>query len=241
MTDGKRGMAELAGTALVGGAIGGLLVWLLMRPSDEITEPKPDPDSAEVAAPTPPGDDPVPTVDADRVAALERKLATLERQVMTRQKLKAYADELQGGGGADANGSAPPPADPEDPAFELAVRSVLDKANYEREQEREQRREERREERVVRQVDYLADKLDLDDDQVAKVEEILLEQTEAFRALRDSDNRPVTRREWREAARNIRTQTTEKLGGVLSEEQFSAYGKLQEEEGFGRRGRRGRD
>lgn len=224
---------ELAVAALVGGAVSGAIVWYLGRPPEAAADVSPDDPMAE-----PPGvPDEASSGDAERVAALERKVATLQRQIATRQRLEAYAEQLRDGEGGATRDADAPPADPEDPVFELAVRNVIDKANYERERERDVRREERREERVLRQVDYLADKLGLDDTQVARVEEVLTLQTEAFAELRDSDERPVTRREWREQARAIRDETTSKLAEVLSEEQMAGYAKLQEEEGFGRRGR----
>jgi hypothetical protein len=236
MADDRRRPLEFLAAAVLGGLVGGAVAAKFGSPAQ--VAPQPDSASVSTSSPHEPPPDPRDALGADdglgpddgRVLALERKVALLERVLAKRRAKQADA-------GSD-EGDVRPPADPEDPEFELAVRTIVDRANEQREQEREDVRDERRQERVARRVDELTEKLGLDDDQVDKVETILLEQFEAFSELRSGDERPVTRTEWRERRQAIRGETNNKLGEVLDETQLSSYAKLQEEEGNGRRRRR---
>src|SRR5690606_13365353 len=101
--------------------------------------------------------------------------------------------------------------DAEDPTFELAVRTVLDRVDWEREEERQVIQTKRREERAQRQTELLTERLQLNGSQQQDVQRILNEQMDAFRKLRgdssDGTQRPTTRSEWRARIDHIRAET----------------------------------
>ena len=102
------------------------------------------------------------------------------------------------------------------------------------------RRDERRQQRVDGQLDLLSEELTLSAEQIDQVEKLLVAQMDRFRELRegDVDQRPRTRREWRERIREIRQDTRDELAKILNADQLATYDKLEEEDrGFGRRGR----
>ena len=130
--------------------------------------------------------------------------------------------------------------------FALAVRSVVDEWDNERQEERQARRNERRQERRDRHLENLTDKLGLSSAQKRKVAEILDEHFQRRRALWERDaGRPVTRSDWREAMGNIRRESEQELKDLLDEEQLESYETLSEEgdspfsRGGGRRRGRG--
>jgi len=222
--------------AVAGGLAGGLVVWLLTKPPDQDVKP-----TAEAVASAPSMVD-KPRESNSPLSGLERRVAQLERQIGTRIRLRAEVERLAASDDAEGDnteGRRQVPVDSEDPAFELAVRSVIDRSNYERDQSRRDERAERREDRVAGQVDHLTEQLGLSDEQVALVEALLLAQMETFGELRDSDDRPRTRREWRERTAEIRAEMRSELAGVLDEDQLEKYDELQEDD-LGRRGRPGR-
>ncbi|HMR10738.1 MAG TPA: hypothetical protein PKA88_33400 [Polyangiaceae bacterium] len=209
-----------------------------MKPATKVEKAKA---SAEAA----PNDEDAPATqpaggDSERLRALEREVAQLKRKSAAAQALAQYAKGISAQEG-DA-GAAVPFIHPEDPVFELSVRSVLDKVDQERDDERRERRSERQRESVRRQTELLTERLKLNPSQIAQVEKILRERVERFRALREGDAgpRPVTRSEWRERMRSMQKETDDKFKEVLSESQLKDYEKYSEEEGFGpgRGGRR---
>lgn len=193
---------------------------------------------------------------AYRLDRLEADIRALRKQNQSTDALRKYAKALnQGGTGkptgadgddGDAAAAAQPDAvvDAEDPSFELAVRTVLDRVDWEREEEQRVTQTKRREERAQRQTELLAERLKLNGPQTQKVQQILTQQMDKFRALREGDDsntpRPTTRSEWRARIETIRTDTERKLSEVLDDEQMSSYRTFVEEEGFGPSGGRGR-
>ncbi|HEY6723500.1 MAG TPA: hypothetical protein VI197_05685, partial [Polyangiaceae bacterium] len=95
-----------------------------------------------------------------------------------------------------------------------------------------------------RQTGLLAERLKLTPPQTQKVQQILVEQMNTFRSLREGDEggapRPANRDEWRGRVESIRTETERKLAQVLNDEQMTSYRAFVDEEGFGPRGGRGR-
>jgi hypothetical protein len=193
-----------------------------------------------------------PRVDVDglraRLDELEGRLSTLQRQQQARVKLQKYADSLAEGEEGET-AVKPTPAggviDGEDPTFELAVRSVMDRAEWEKDEEQKVVRTQRRNERVTRQTELLRERLRLSDEQTQAVSAILVKQMESFRALRGGDDdsqgpRPATRSEWREKIGAIRQQSDDELAKHLSEGQMRDYRSFAEEEGIGTRGFGGR-
>ena len=234
--------------ALVGGAAGAGATWALSRESGSSAKAKA---KAEKSSEARARDDENEAL-AYRMDRLENDLRALRKQKQSTDALRQYAQTLDKKGTENAGvGQAPsagdaadPVLDAEDPSFELAVRTVLDRVDWEREEERKVTDTKRREERVQRQTELLTERLKLTPAQTQKVQQILVEQMDTFRNLRgggDTDApRPSNRSEWRERVDAIRTETERKLSQVLDNEQMTSYRAFVDEEGFGARGGRGR-
>jgi hypothetical protein len=220
------------GCAVVGGAVGGWLVPLL-RP--EPSEPRkvlaPPVDSAAAS-------EQVSDLDA-RLTELEDRVSALSGQLRVRQTLEKQARAIaQAETSSKTSGVAPAalPAGAEDPAFQLAVRSVLDEVEWEKDQQQEAEREQRQSARVERQAARLKEQLKLNPEQAAEVSTILTEQAEQLRALRVQRREraePPTRQERQQQFAELRRQTEERLRQTLTPEQFASYEKMAEEDGFG--------
>lgn len=179
-----------------------------------------------------------------KLAAMEGRLESLQRQQRSRQALEQYARQLsqsENGKAPDAEGNQPANSgtvQAEDPVFELAVRTVLDRVDWEREEEERLVRAQRRSERAERQTELLTERLGLTEEQTERVAAALTAQMDRFRALRDRDDAsggrgPATRTEWRQRAGEIREQTEKELSEVLDENQMQGYRAFVEDEGFG--------
>lgn len=243
-------LALVVVAALVGGAAGSGATWALSRDggsgkgaahgakAEKPSEARAREDESEAVA--------------FRIDRLENELRALKKQRQSTEALRQYAQALDkpsdkhGGAERDpSDGDASEPVvDAEDPSFELAVRTVLDRVDGEREEERKVTETKRREERAQRQTELLSQRLKLTPAQTQKVEQILVDQMNTFRKLREGDDgaapRPSSRTEWRARVETIRTETERKLGEVLNEEQLTGYRAFVDEEGFGPRGGRGR-
>ncbi|MEZ4221510.1 MAG: hypothetical protein R3B13_11335 [Polyangiaceae bacterium] len=228
-------MLPLVLAGLLGGAVGGGAVGLVMKPSGKAARTTASAESREAEnAPAA-----AASGEAARIAALEREVAQLKKKSAAAQALAQYAKSISA---SEDGGTAVPFIHPEDPVFELSVRSVMDKVEQEKSDERQTRRTQLQQERVKRQTDQLAERLKLTPDQRSKVEKILLDRVERMRALRDPDAGavPTTRNDWRERMRTMQKETDDKLAEVLSESQMKDYQDFREEEGGFGRGRRGR-
>lgn len=226
---------SLAIAAVVGGAVGGLAVGLVMRTS----EPEPSRSSQRIR------EEPSVTADDDeqlesRVQRLEAQLGEMQRRSAAASALADYAKVLAANQepSADAGRGLNPVIDGEDPVFELAVRSVVDKLETERHNARRAEREQRQVEQAQRQADFFAERLRLNSSERARMEQIIVDQMRAFQNLWRGDadagqERPRSRDEWRERVNAIRQDTEQKLSGVLSSEQMEEYKKLVAQEGFG--------
>jgi len=237
--------------ALVGGGAGAGATWALSRDSggpakDAALRGKADKSSDARAR------DDESEAMAFRIDRLENELRSFKKQRQSTEALRQYAQALDKPGdknaGADRDPSAgdspEPVVDAEDPSFELAVRTVLDRVDGEREEERKVSETKRREERAQRQTELLSQRLKLTPAQTQKVEQILVEQMDTFRKLREGGDgdapRPSSRSEWRARVETIRTETERKLSEVLNDDQLTGYRAFVDEEGFGPRGGRGR-
>ena len=226
--------------ALIGGGVGGAVVHFAAPKNNA---------PAKTSASAEPAPSATSTADLEkRLDALERNVSTLKRKSAAAQALKEYASVMakaDGDGGAPNPHAMNPVVDAEDPVFDLAVRSVLDRVDWEKEEERRVNRATRRTARAQRQADYLTEQLGLTPSQRSEIEKILTERMEAFGRLRnppDGGSRPLTRRDWREAGSKIRADAEKKMETVLDESQMEKYRELDQEErgrGRGRRGGRG--
>lgn len=230
--------------AVLSGIGGGVAGSLATTAFGSATTPKPEARKTERAK------DPAETEAqaglAERIEDLQGQIARLRQQQNARSTLQKYAKQLAADDNdSDASAKMAPPSvmDAEDPGFELAVRTVMDRVQWERDEERKVTRAQRRQQRVSRQVDWYTDQLGLDGGQKQRLEEVLEQQMEKFRDLRDRDGGPPLRRsEWREQVSKIRQDTVKQLAEVLNSSQLDNYQKLVEEEGWGPgrgRGRRG--
>ncbi len=223
-------------SALVGGAVSGFVVNRLGAEREAVeveAEPK---KKKKVATPR------VDTQLETRLAELEGQLASLRRSQQAREALTKFAESM-----TDDESDAPKQKKPSgvvdeaDPVFELAVRSVMDRVEWEKDEEEKAVRQQRRTERASRQTALLTERLKLSEEQAQEVSAVLTSQMDRFRGLRDrdgesGDSRPATRSEWRERIETIRKETEQELAKVLSEEQMAAYQSYAEEEGIGGRG-----
>lgn len=212
-------------SALVGGIVGGGLVWIVVGHDSTAkrhaisAEPSPSSAGGPVAAD---GTD----VDA-RLARLERRSAAAQALGEVARAMNAH-----GGDGGIAKFS-PSDVKADNPVFELAVRSVLDRVEWEKGEERKVEQQNQRAERAKSMSDYLAQKLSLSGDQKAGVERVFTESMEALRSLReppDGGRAPQSRDEWRQAMNAVRTQTDQKIAQVLSPAQMQSYQALQEQD-----------
>ncbi len=214
-------------SALVGGAAGGLLVWYLAPTTAQSTPTADDTVTQAVATALPGEQSPSPRgPEGERIEKLERSLKSLQQRMTAQAKVDAIEEAEPG---AEAEGKRVT-LSASDPKFENAVRAVLDKAKWEAQQEERDQRDEEMDKRIAREVDDLVDALDLSDDQADQVEVVLRARGERFRALREGDDRPLTRNDWREKFAEIQAETNKKLAGVLDAEQLKAYEKRQEEQ-----------
>src|SRR5690606_11149981 len=149
------------------------------------------------------------------------EVSRLRQQQATERRLHGLAERLQqpappsddGGGGA---GKALARGD--DPRFELAVRQVLDRVDWEREEEERLVNAQRRELRAEHTSQLLSERLRLAPAQQAQVAKVLAKQMQAFRELPnppDDAERPATRSEWVKRMEAIRDETEQALSGIL--------------------------
>lgn len=230
----------LLGSSLSGALAGSAAtLWLSRAPvaANEAQRP-PSPSKPAPRAPT------LDVSDVEsRVTELEDRLEALQAQERSRRSLQKYAEAVAADAKEDqGEGQQRPKAagvvDAEDPAFELAVRSVLDQVDWEKDEERKVVRQQRQSERARRQVQMYTERLQLSSEQQQAVASALAEQMDKFRALNDDESAaPLTRAERRERGAQIRTQTEQALSVVLTPEQLSAYRAIAEETSAGRRER----
>lgn len=220
-------------SALFGGAVGGGVVSLLRPEPNPPNEPPKRPGPwVDSAAPS----EPLSDLDA-RLTELEDRVSALSSQLRVRQALEKQARALAQGepAAAEARAGALPKV-AEDPAFQLAVRSVLDEVEWEKEQQQEAERAQRQSARVERQTARLTEALKLDPEQVSEVSAIFTEQAEQLRSLRvqrRDPSEPSTPQQRQQQFAQLRSQAEERLRQTLTPEQFASYQKLAEEGGFG--------
>lgn len=223
------------------GAGGGLLVWLLVPVGGALHTPTAEKLPKESSSSVPPS-----------IGDFEARLLRVEKQTADLQRLlrflslgagSANTDDADAEHG-DAGTRFASVVDSEDPVFDYAVRSVLDRVEWEREEERRVVGAQRRVERAQRQTDLLTAELGLSPEQRETVGRILVERMEAFNQLRSGDagSEPATRGQWRHLIAEQRRETEEKLSKVLEPEQLRKFQEFQREEGLfggGRGARRG--
>jgi hypothetical protein len=233
-------MLRTIAAAIVGGLVGGLLVWTFL-PAAGQGEGAIQPETRLGAEPTGPAapEDPPPRRDERerdddaRIQRLERLVKLLQQRQAAQAQLDAKETRPRASDGPDDEGEPNRVTlNAADPRFEQAVRTIIDKAQGEQEEKHTDRREDRRDKRVTRKVDYLVDKLELSTEQQEKVDTIFFTQAEAMRALFGGDDRPVTRKQFRERMAAVREETKKRLLEVLSASQKTSYEQLEQDEGF---------
>lgn len=178
----------------------------------------------------------------ERLAALERRMAQVERRSLLRPATPAggtpAAPNPLPPAAAQANRGDETPKAVDDPVFEAAVRDVVQRVDEERENERQVQREEQRQAAAQRWAADLTEKLGLRDDQktrlLALAREFYDHMREAFRGDAGAALPPEDRRE---KMRTLRKQYEEKIGGVLDPAQLGEYQKLDDDLKLGARPR----
>lgn len=220
--------------ALVGGALASWLTVLqTSSPSVEAEKPKKSAGQSSSKA------DDVADEDEDalheRLRKLEHRLSVMTRAVASRGPLGQDGEDSGSDGSILPSGAS----DVADPVFEAAVLDVMDREVERKEGEEEAYREGLRVERSKRFASTLGEQLALGTEEQEKMAKIITDYFNTFRDLRDSPDRPVTRREWSEKSAELQAALEARLKETLSKEQYEAYEALPEEDkiGFGRGGR----
>ena len=98
--------------------------------------------------------------------------------------------------------------------------------------------------RVERRVGMMTERLQLSAQQATQIRQILTQENEQMRALREKAQGGADRESLRPQMQSIREGTEKKIDGVLTEQQRKTYGELREqmrkergERGEGRRGK----
>ncbi len=226
--------------ALGGGLVGGGLVYTLGLSTDPGTEQ--DAEAARgidrAASGSTKKAETEKASDADvrgRLEELDERLRSLQRSMTARENLKRYAKALGEQDDADSPAEAQerrPEPDANNPAFELAVRTVYDRIEWEKNEEQQAERKLRGRQRAEHQTEMLSEDLSLRPAQTDRVRSILAEQMAAFAELRNPNNqeqRPQGRDEWRQRLRQMRTNTDGKMEEVLDAEQLEKYRQLMQQ------------
>ncbi len=227
----------LALVAMGGGVAGGAAVYGLTPSSERATTSA---DKRATESRTSPGahDDAADRSASDiseRLQELEDQVRGLQRSLNARQELRRYAKALgDDDKPTDDSERSVVAADAEDPGFELAVRTVYDRIEWEKNEEEQAERTLRSQQRAEHQAEMLSEDLGLDSEQVTRVRTILSEQMAAFSDLRNPNNnteaRPRSREEWRERITAMRSKTDGKMEEVLSKEQLQKYRQIVEQQ-----------
>ena len=216
-------------TAVVGGAIGAVLTFLLLKPS-AVTRVQPERTAAVEHA------EPAKSPLDGRIAALERAVQALSlRDSMARATAKGPSDA-----GAEKQPSADVAPIVDNPVFEAAVRDVMERAEQERNVEREAQRAEWRKQASEDWANDLTGKLRLTDMQKAKDLAVASDYWDKLRDLRQGDaGAAPTRQELRARMDELRAAAETELGKVLSPTQMNSYRELDQASRLGTRRNRG--
>ncbi len=211
-------------TAVIGGAVGGLLTHHSSTTSAKAVE------SAD-ADPAQPGQS---GALSDRVSSLERQVAQLKREKNAIAALRAYGSAIAANRPApDAGASPGTPVD--DPVFQAAVEDIIQRTQQEQRQQRMQRFTQRIDDR-------LTSALQLDAAQQQKVAQAISDYMQKVRDMwenRDTDaglGRDARRQQMDKLRKDART----KIAGSLRSDQLDKFNSMDDVLPFGRRGGGGR-
>jgi hypothetical protein len=177
-----------------------------------------------------------PSDASGRLSKLEHRLALMTRALS--QRVGEPQDDEESQEGLLPQGAS----DVADPVFEAAVLDIMDREQERKTEEQDSYRKELRVERSKRFAAGLSEQLKLSPEEQEKVSQVITDYFESFRQLRDSPERPVTRREWGEKSAELKATLEKQLQESMSAAQFREYQDLPEEDkiGFGPpRGSRG--
>jgi hypothetical protein len=224
----RRG-AELLLAGVIGGAIAGVGVWKLApaKPA-EVTGDKIGAEDRPVAPAAVHDTESQMSPDA-RIARLEDHVRRLQKELASQSKMSAEEGDTQA---AEDGGAQKVTLNAADPRFQQAVRAVINQSELERDEIEKDKRSEQRETWIAKQVDRMSERLGLSEAQATEVEQLLIDQFDQFRALREAEDRPSSPKEWRERMEVIRAETKKKMAEVLSAGQLADYDKMLEEDGW---------
>ncbi len=214
--------------SLVGGGLSSWVThWALSPP--EVTAEKP----AKTSRPTAKGRDADEEGEGseevnERLRKLEHRLSVMTRAVAQRSNGEPGQDD-------DDDGRLLPEgaSDVADPVFEAAVLDIMDREVERKAEEQDTWRKELQVERSKRFASELGKQLTLATQEQEKIAQIITEHFESFRALRDSPDRPVTRREWTEKSAELQAALEQRMKEALSPAQYQIYQELPPEDKIG--------
>lgn len=169
-------------------------------------------------------------------SAAEERMRKIEHRIALLSHALAQREGRESGQLGDEGDSGRVVAtDVADPVFEAAVLDIMDREESRKTEERDTWRSELRVERSRRFATELQKPLGLSADQRDRVAEVVQAYFQEFQDLRDSPDRPVTRRQWAERTENLQKTLEEGLKATLTPSQYSAYEALSDEDkiGFG--------
>ena len=230
-----KGLVSHTLMAVVGGGVGGIAVWSVASHGGA---PK---ISRELSAARSEGDASAGSRASANVVSdgrsgrrLEERLATLERQTRSQTAIAQYVQHMDPDAGAN---------DPtlqglvaaNNPVLETAVRGVMDRIATERKEQRETDAKNRQMERATNASNLLEDKLKLDGNQKAQVEQAFLTAMDSLRKLRESGQEGTPgpgaeRIDWRQATTNVRQTLDKEISSTLSEAQRKTYAELKQKD-----------
>ena len=236
----EKGLATAIIAAVLGGAVGSGVTLAVSHPWTPEPETKAarqkrtlDDDTKRSRAES---SDEAPGPTSRRSGSDDARFAALERRVKVLTAALAQQDQ-RGDGGSAAPGGA---VDVADPVFEVAVMDIIDRVEAQKKEERDERRDEMRRQFSARMSDELETALGLTAEQKRKLGEVIAAHFDAIRALRDAEDRPATRAEWRKRIDAVTAQSEHELEAFLSPDQMSSYRELDAEQRIGGGWGRGR-
>ncbi len=224
----------------VGGGIAGGALVLTLNASESEPKAEAERSAKEKSRPKLEAEEDDEDVDnplSGRVKSLERRVSLLT--LAAERGGTAFA---KGDAGADSDEDLSM-ADVADPVFEAAVLDIFERERERKEEERETWRAELRTKRSTRFASELGERLQIGTAEQERIAQVVSDYFQALQEMRggSAEERPATRKEWRERMDGLRQKADESLGEILDADQMKAYQALDDDEkiGFGRgRGRR---
>jgi hypothetical protein len=186
---------------------------------------------SHAGAPAAPAASPVETELAERLAAVEGRLAAVEARARVLPALGGAASANVAPTTFQASATAEDPAQVDSPVFEAAVIDIVARAEEGRDLERAAAREDKRQKRSAYWANELTMRLGLSPAQTERLLAIQSKLSDELDRQRSttSDGQFIPREVRREARIALRQRAEEQLRGVLAPRQLTAYDGLGDE------------